>query len=83
MGRNLGREAGPFGRGFHDAVHLAGIERSALAGAEHRRIRGRAAADLAQRAPGVGGQEHDTGLAALAVDRDLPGPVALGEIAPA
>ena len=67
MRRDLGREAGPRGRGFDDAVHLTGIERPALAGAEHWRIRVRAGSDLAQGGPGVGGEEHDADLAALAV----------------
>src|SRR4051812_19097659 len=83
VGRDLGREPGPFGSGFDDAVHLAGIEWPALAGAEHGPIRVRAAADLAQGSPGVGGEEHDAGFAALAVDRDLTRSVALGEITPA
>ena len=44
--------------------------------------RGRAATDLTKVVQ-VLVEEHDTGLAALTVDRDLPGSVALGEIAPA
>src|SRR5690349_11261612 len=39
MRRDLGRGAGPRG-GFDDAVGLTGIERPALAEAEHRRIQG-------------------------------------------
>ena len=71
------------GTDVDDAVHLAGIKRPALVGAEHGCIRGRLASNLTQGGPGVGREQHDAGLAALAVGRDLSGPVALGHIAPA
>src|SRR5215212_2266335 len=79
VGRDLGGEPGPLGCGFHDPVHGALVERaSALAGAEHRSVWLWAVRDRAQGGPGVGREEYDAGLAALAVDRDLPSPVARG-----
>src|SRR4051794_41085721 len=84
VGRDLGGEPGPLSRGLHDPVNRALVQRTpALAGAEHRRVRLWAAPDRAQGGPGAGREEHGAGPAALAVDRDLPGPVAGGEIAPA
>src|SRR4051794_31769726 len=83
VGRDLGGEPGPLSRGFHDPVHGSLVERAAaLAGAEHRSVWLCAVCDRAQGGPGAGREEHDPGLAALAVNRDLSGPVARSEIAP-
>src|SRR4051794_11318413 len=42
VSRDLGREPGPFGCGFHDPVHGALIQGTpTLAGAEHRSVRSR------------------------------------------
>jgi len=83
MGRHRDLDPGPGGRGPDDAVHLDGAQVAfPLAAGEHRTIRGGLPPERHELLPGGGGQEHEPGFAALAIDCDLAGAVPLLEVPP-
>jgi hypothetical protein len=82
MGRHVAGQAGASRSSLHDAVHGRCVQVAPALRHEHGRILASVATQRHQRAPLARGQQDDARLAALAVDRRLPGIVTRHQVTP-